>query len=87
MLTPVDYVLANGELAPVPRPSDEVTKAIEYIDEIVAKVAKECAGMVHDDANEMTQSELANLDRLYEECRRGREEDGGKWPEYTGPGK
>lgn len=37
--------------------------------------------------DEMTDAERANLDRLYEEFKRGRDEDGGNWPEFTGPGR
>lgn len=31
--------------------------------------------------------ERAELDRLYEEMNKRIKEDGGVWPEYTGPGK
>lgn len=37
--------------------------------------------------DEMTDAERANVDRLYEEFRRGLAEDAGKWPEFTGPGR
>lgn len=35
---------------------------------------------------EMTEDEKKNLDRLYDEFKKGREEDGSVWPEFTGPG-
>jgi hypothetical protein len=37
--------------------------------------------------DEMTAAERAELDRLYEEFKRRLAEDGGEWPEYTGPGE
>lgn len=35
----------------------------------------------------LTVAEQAELDRLYDEFKRGRHEDGGEWPEFTGPGR
>lgn len=36
--------------------------------------------------DEMTADERKNLDRLYDEFKKGRAEDGGIWPEFSGPG-
>ena len=38
-------------------------------------------------SNEMTEAEKQKIDELYAEFLKGRQEDGGVWPEYTGPGK
>lgn len=38
-------------------------------------------------AEGMSEGEKQELNRLYEEFKRNREEDGGIWPETTGPGK
>lgn len=54
-----------------------------YID----RRANQVMALLDKSCGEMTESERANLDRLYKEFEQGRKEDGGNWPEYSGPGR